>query len=83
MITVNAGNFSHVGERSGAGASSSLSESDAEAMRQLPGVQYVASGVQMRTQVVAANQNWFTRIQGTDVDLPLIRAYYADAVGKL
>jgi putative ABC transport system permease protein len=75
MITVNAGNFTQGGVRSGAGASSSLSEADAEAMRELPGVQYVASGVQMRTQVVAANQNWFTRIQGTDVDLPLIRAW--------
>jgi putative ABC transport system permease protein len=75
MITVNAGNFTQGGVRSGAGASSSLGEADAEAMRELPGVQYVASGVQMRTQVVAANQNWFTRIQGTDVDLPLIRAW--------
>jgi putative ABC transport system permease protein len=75
MITVNAGNFTQGGVRSGAGASSSLSEADAAAMRELPGVQYVASGVQMRTQVVAANQNWFTRIQGTDVDLPLIRAW--------
>jgi len=75
MITVNAGNFTQGGVRSGAGASSSLSEADAAAMRELPDVQYVASGVQMRTQVVAANQNWFTRIQGTDVDLPLIRAW--------
>ena len=41
----------------------------------MPGVQYVAAGVQSRTQVVAGNQNWFTRIQGTDVDLPLIRAW--------
>ena len=31
--------------------------------------------VQTQTQVVAGNQNWFTRIQGTDVDLPLIRAW--------
>ena len=37
--------------------------------------QYLAPGVQMQTQVVAGNQNWFTRIQGTDVDLPLIRAW--------
>ena len=27
------------------------------------------------TQVVAGNQNWFTRIQGTDIDLPVIRAW--------
>ena len=25
--------------------------------------------------MVAGNQNWFTRVQGTDVDLPLIRAW--------
>jgi putative ABC transport system permease protein len=41
----------------------------------VPGVQYIAAGTQMQAQVVAANQNWFTRIQGTDVDLPLIRAW--------
>ena len=38
-------------------------------------MQYLAAGVQMQAQVVAGNQNWFTRIQGTDVDLPLIRAW--------
>jgi putative ABC transport system permease protein len=76
MITVNAGNFTQGGVRSGAGASSSLNEADALAIRdEVPNVQYVASGVQMRTQVVAGNQNWFTRTQGTDVDLPLIRAW--------
>ena len=29
----------------------------------------------MQAQVVSGNQNWYTRIQGTDVDLPLIRAW--------
>ena len=76
MITVNAGNFTQGGVRSGAGAASTLTEDDALAIRsEVPGAQYVAAGVQMRTQVVAGNQNWFTRIQGTDVDLPLIRAW--------
>jgi putative ABC transport system permease protein len=76
MITVNAGNFTQGGVRQGAGASSSLTEEDAAAIRNdIPGVQYVAVGVSTRTQVVAGNQNWFTRIQGTDVDLPLIRAW--------
>ena len=76
MITVNAGNFTQGGVRQGAGASSSLSEEDAEAIRsQVPGVQYLAAGVQLRSQVVAGNQNWQTRTQGTDVDLPLIRAW--------
>src|SRR6188472_3424686 len=76
MITINAGNFTQGGVRQGAGASSSLTEDDALAIRnEIPAAQYVAAGVQMRTQVVAGNQNWFTRIQGTDVDLPLIRAW--------
>ena len=43
---------------------------DADALRALPGVQYVAAGVNSRSQVIAGNQNWSTQVQGTDVDLP-------------
>jgi putative ABC transport system permease protein len=76
MITVNAGNFTSGGVRMGSGASSTLTPEDADAIRdEVPGVQFVAAGSSTRTQVVAGNQNWFTRIQGTDVDLPLIRAW--------
>src|SRR5262245_57277927 len=47
MITVNAGNFSSGGVRTGAGGASSLTEEDAEAIRnEIPDVQYVAAGVQ-------------------------------------
>jgi putative ABC transport system permease protein len=38
-------------------------------------VQYVAAGVNTRGQLIAGNQNWSTQAQGTDVDLPLIRAW--------
>jgi putative ABC transport system permease protein len=76
MITVNAGNFTLGGVRQGVGAASSLTVDDAEAIRKdVPNVQYLATGVNQRSQVVAGNQNWSTRIQGTDVDLPLIRAW--------
>ncbi len=76
MITVNAGNFTLGGARGGAGTATSLTVADAEAIRRdIPGVQYLAAGVVNRTQVVAANQNWYTRVQGTDVDLALIRAW--------
>src|SRR3954463_2701657 len=76
MITVTAGNFSTAGVRGGVGTSSTLTVDDAEAIRrEIPGAQYVAAGQQTQTQVIAGNQNWFTRIQGTDVDLPLIRAW--------
>src|SRR5262245_526405 len=76
MITVNAGNASQGGVRGGSGSSSTLTVDDAEAIRkEVSGVEYLSPGVQTQTQVVAANQNWFTRIQGADVDLPLIRAW--------
>jgi putative ABC transport system permease protein len=76
MITVNAGNFTSGGVRQGTGAASSLTVDDAAAIRgEVAGVQYLAPGVTTRAQVVAGNLNWSTRIQGTDVELPSIRAW--------
>ena len=76
MITVESGNSSQGGARGGAGTATSLTIEDATAIKEeLPGVQYVAVGVRSQQQVVAGNANWFTRVQGTDVDLPLIRAW--------
>jgi putative ABC transport system permease protein len=76
LITVTAGNASQGGVRGGSGTSSALTVEDADAIRnEIPGVEYVSAGVQMQAQVVAGNQNWFTRIQGADIDLPLIRAW--------
>jgi putative ABC transport system permease protein len=76
MITVNAGNFSANGVRGGSGSSSTLTVADADAIKkEIPGIEYLAAEVQSQAQVVTGNQNWFTRIQGTDVDLPLIRAW--------
>jgi putative ABC transport system permease protein len=76
MITVNAGNFTLGGVRLGQGAASTLTVEDVEVIRnEVPNVQYIAAGVNARVQVVAGNQNWSTRIQGTDVDFPLIREW--------
>jgi putative ABC transport system permease protein len=76
LITVNAGNASQGGVRGGSGSSSTLTVEDADAIRkEVPGVQYLAAGINTNAQVVAGNQNWYTRIVGTDVDLPLIRAW--------
>jgi putative ABC transport system permease protein len=76
MITVNAGNASMGGVRGGSGTSSTLTVEDADAIREeVDGVQYLAAGISFQAQVVAGNQNWYTRISGTDVDLPLIRAW--------
>jgi putative ABC transport system permease protein len=75
LINVNAGNFSQGGVRQGQGMSNTLMPADADALRALPGVQYVAAGVNSRGQVIAGNQNWSTRIEGTEVDFPLIRSW--------
>ena len=77
MIMVSAGNFQQGGVRMGQGNASTLTPDDATAIRDIPGVQYVAPGVSTRGQVVAGNLNWGTQIQGTDVDLPLIRSWPA------
>jgi putative ABC transport system permease protein len=75
MIIISAGNWTQGGVRSGQGVAATLTEADAEAMREIPGVQYLAGGVTTRAQMIAGNQNWGTRIQGTDVELPLIRSW--------
>src|SRR4051794_4627733 len=75
MVMVNAGNFAAGGVRQGQGAASTLTPDDAAAIARLPGVQYAAAGSNTRGQIVAGNQNWNTTVQGTDVDLPLIRAW--------
>ena len=75
MVMVSAGNFSQGGVRQGQGNASTLTPDDAAAIQNVQGVQYKAAGVNTRGQVVSGNQNWGTQIQGTDVDLPLIRSW--------
>jgi putative ABC transport system permease protein len=73
MIMVNAGNFSTGGVRMGQGNSTTMTPEDATMIKAIPGVQYATAGANSRSQVIAGNQNWSTNVQGTDVDLPLIR----------
>ena len=74
MINVRAGNFRRGGISMGMHQSPRLRSQDVDAIReQVPGAQYLAAGVRTRDQVVAANQNWATTIQGTDVEFPMIR----------
>ncbi len=75
MIMVSAGNFSMGGVRQGQGNASTLVPDDAVAISQVTGVQYVAASSNTRAQIVAGNLNWNTQVQGTDVDLPLIRSW--------
>ncbi len=75
LIIVMSGNFMAGGVRQGQGAAATLVPDDAAAIARVPGVQYAAAGSNTRGQIIAGNQNWATQIQGTDVDLPLIRAW--------
>jgi putative ABC transport system permease protein len=76
LIYVMAGNFMAGGVRMGSGAANTLTVEDAAAVRdEVPGVQYLAAGVRTRAQVIAGNQNWSTSVQGTDVELPMIRSW--------
>jgi DNA-binding Lrp family transcriptional regulator len=66
LLVVVPGATTSSGVRAGTGSASTLTVDDAEAIRkEIPGVQYLAPGAQLQAQVVAGNQNWYTRIQGT------------------
>ena len=74
LIMVRAGNWRRGGVSGGMGSSPRLKAADVDAIReQVPGAQYLSASVNTRDQVIAGGQNWSTRIEGTDVELPLIR----------
>jgi putative ABC transport system permease protein len=66
----------------GLGAAATLTSEDADAIRRLRGVQYVAEGVHQNAHVVAGPKRWFTRLNGADVQLPLIRRAWAFQRGR-
>jgi putative ABC transport system permease protein len=76
VIMIQAGNFSTGGVRGGMGAANTLTADDAAAIREVPGVQYLVETINNRGgQIVAGNQNWNTRVEGTNVELPLIKSW--------
>jgi putative ABC transport system permease protein len=75
IVTVNAG--AGVGPvRGGAGATTSLTADDAEAIRRdVPGIRYLSPGLNTRAQVIAEAANWNTQVQGAGAELPAIRSW--------
>jgi len=74
MVTAGSGGFGPV--RQGQGAVTTLTAEDANAIRQqIPGVKYLAPGINTRTQIVSETSNWATTVQGTAPDLAEIRAW--------
>ncbi len=67
----------------GLGSAATLVLADAEAIRrEVPGVQYVAVGIHENAHVASGDKRWFTRMHGTDMDLPLIRRAWAFPRGR-
>jgi putative ABC transport system permease protein len=66
----------------GLGSAATLSFDDAEAIRGLRGVQYVACGVHENARVYVDNKRWFTRMHGTDLELPSIKRAWMFAHGR-
>jgi putative ABC transport system permease protein len=67
----------------GLGAAATLTRDDAERIRRdIAGVQHVASGVHENARVVAGDRRWFTRLHGTEIDLPLIRRAWTFPHGR-
>lgn len=57
----------------GLGAAATLTIDDANAIRQIKGVQYVCEGIHENVHVVSGDTRWFTRVHGDDTSLPNIR----------
>ena len=68
--------------KAGLGGAATLTQEDANAIAEIPGVADVAPGVHENIRAYAGERRWFTRLHGTDVDLLLIRRAHAVAHGR-
>ena len=76
LVTVNAGSGGFGPVRQGVGAVTTLTDSDAGAIRRdITGVRYVSPTLNTRTQVIADTANWNTQVQGASEELPAIRSW--------
>ena len=66
----------------GLGSAATMTFADAEAIRELPGVQYVAGGIHENVRVHANPKRWFTRMHGTDVMMPSIKRAWTFSAGR-
>jgi putative ABC transport system permease protein len=67
----------------GLGSAATLTRGDAQAIRdEVGGIQYVASGVHESARLVFGEMRWFSRLHGTEPELPLIRRSWAWRYGR-
>jgi putative ABC transport system permease protein len=55
---------------------------DADAIRKMDGVQYVAGGIHENARVHVGEKRWFTRMHGTDVTMPSIKRAWTFTSGR-
>src|SRR5437870_3327943 len=74
MMFIMPGNVFFGGASLGAGAASTLTEEDVQAMvKEIPTIAAASPVVRASGQMVFGNQNWFSQMQGTNEKFPLIR----------
>ena len=66
----------------GLGSAATMTFADAEAIRKMSGVQYVAGGIHENIRVHAGEKRWFTRMHGTDVMMPSIKRAWTFTSGR-
>jgi putative ABC transport system permease protein len=66
----------------GLGSAATMTFADADAIRDLPGVQYVAGGIHENVRVHFETKRWFTRMHGTDVMMPSIKRAWTFSAGR-
>ncbi len=66
----------------GLGSAATMTFADADAIRGMDGVQYVAGGIHENARVHAGPKRWFTRMHGTDVMMPSIKRAWTFAGGR-
>ena len=80
FLIIFSGSRSAGGVRHGIGSVQTLTVDDTTAIeRECPSVAIAEPGVRTGAQLVYGNQNWFSSIQGSGSNLPIVRAW---AVGK-
>ncbi len=75
LVIVIPGNVTLNGVRTGSGAASTLTPDDGLAIAKLPHVAAVTPAVQVRTQVVAGENNWSTSVAGAAPTFTYIREW--------
>lgn len=79
MVVVLPGSVTQGGARSGFGGASTLTADDGMAIAKLPGVAAVSPSVNVRSQVVAGENNWQTQVTGVAPTYTFIRSWPTDS----